>query len=106
MFARTAQSVTELIAYAERRSSGHLNMVHGDLEDASTIHEIHGILSSQPFGRPVAVDVTTTVAFKDDRAERRIVPIVSRMRNVYATDLRASDLERRENPFRLTSDQR
>ena len=96
LFLNTPQGIVELIAYAEPRSAGQLQMVQGDLEDAPTVHEVRAILSSLQFWTPVGVVVTTTHAFSDDRAERRVITIVRTQLNVFTTGVRASDLERRE----------
>jgi hypothetical protein len=48
------------------------------------VDEIHGILASIQFWKPVGVIVATTVAFHDDRAERR-EKVASLLRAVGAT---------------------
>lgn len=96
LWLRTAEGVRELIVYAEIRSGGRLRMAQGDLEDAPTVHEVQGILASQPNWKPAAVIVTTTSLFTDESAERRNLPVATRMRNVYAAEVRVRDLERRD----------
>jgi hypothetical protein len=95
VFVRTAEGVTELIAYAEP-THGRLRMAHGDLEQAPVVFELQGILSSLPHWRPIGVFVGTSALFEDERAERRQLPIAVRMMNVYAVEVRAATLERRE----------
>jgi hypothetical protein len=86
----------ELIAYAEARSTGMLNMQRGTLEDAPLVHELVSVLTSIPNWRPQSVTVSTEEIFRDERAERRALVFAVNKLNVYALGLRISDLERRE----------
>lgn len=97
VFIRTADGVTELLVYAEPMQTGMLRMTRGELDQAPVIHELDSILTSLPNWRPLGVFVATAALFRDDRAERRLLPIAARMRNVYAADVRVVDLERRES---------
>ena len=93
--------VIELIAYAEARSNGSLQMTGGFLEDAPTLHEVRRILSSQPLWRPIGVFVASNQIFDSDRAERRHLSIALRQLNISTYEVRASDLERRDTVERL-----
>lgn len=99
LFVHSADSVSgaplELIAYAELTGSGMLRMVHGTLEDAPVVHEVRRVLCSLPNWRPVAAVVATTALFRDERAERRQVPIAAHQRNIYAVEVRIADFETR-----------
>ena len=86
----------ELIAYAEANSRGMLRMQSGSLEDAPYVHELVSVLVSLPHWRPAKPIVTTTHAFRDERAERRVLQIAVNMLNVYAYGVRIADLERRD----------
>ena len=97
VFIRTADAVTELVVYAEPMQTGRLRMARGKLDQAPAIHELSSILASLPNWRPLGVFMATTALFRNDQAERRLLPTATRMRNVYATDIRVVDLERRES---------
>ena len=86
----------ELIAYAESLSTGILRMQDGTLDDAPLLHELGRVLVSIPNWQPVSAFVATSALFSDDRAERRNLSMASRRLNVYATELRIVDLERRD----------
>ena len=91
----------ELIAYAEARSTGVLQMQQGTLEDAPLIHELVSVLTSMPHWRPRSVNITTEKAFRDERAERRTLSFAVNQLNVYALGLRIADLEKRATIDRL-----
>ena len=91
-----ASAPIELIAYAESLSTGILRMQYGSLDDAPLVHEMSGVMISVPNWKPIGVFIGTTDLFRDDRAERRRLPIAAQQRNVYAVSLRIADLERRE----------
>jgi hypothetical protein len=91
----------ELIAYAEARSTGVLQMQRGTLEDAPLIHEVVSVLTSIPHWRPRAVSVTTEKIFRDEQAEQRTLSFAVNQLNVYALGVRIVDLEKRTTIDRL-----
>jgi hypothetical protein len=101
LFINSAAGATELLVYAEATHGGRLRMARGELEQAPVVHEVLGILSSLPNWRPIAVIVATTELFRHETAERRQLPIAIRMRNVFAAEVRAVDLEKREQIISL-----
>jgi hypothetical protein len=86
----------QLVAYAEARSTGRLNMQRGTLDDAPLVHELVSVLTSMPNWRPQSVTISTEEIFRDERAERRSLVFAVTKLNVYALGLRIADLEQRE----------
>jgi hypothetical protein len=96
----------ELIAWAEATSRGSLRMTRGSLDDAPAVRVVARVLSSIPLWRPVGAFIATTDVFRDERAERRLLPFATRKLNIYAIEVRISDLERREKIDQLLRDVR
>jgi hypothetical protein len=94
-------SIVELIAYAEARGNGSLEMSSGFLEDAPTLNEVHSVLCSEPLWRPIGMFVASSTVFRNERADLRQLSITLRQRNVYTFEVRASDLEHRATIERI-----
>jgi hypothetical protein len=95
VFVATRRGPVELIAHAELTSRGQLRMQQGSLDDAPVVDELVGILCSLPLWRPNAIVLATSTIFSSDKAERRVLSFSGRKLNVYASELRVVDLERR-----------
>jgi hypothetical protein len=96
LFIHDGKQATELIAWAEITGRGQLTMSRGSLEDAPTIHVINRIMVSIPLWKPVGAFVASTALFQDDQAERRNMSMAARKLNIYAMEVRVSDLESRD----------
>ena len=94
-------SIVELIAYAEARGNGSLEMSSGFLEDAPALHEVHSVLCSEPLWRPIGMFVASSTVFRNERADLRQLSITLRQRNVYTFEVRASDPEHRDTIERI-----
>jgi hypothetical protein len=93
VFAATPNGPVELIAYADRTSIGLLQMSYGSFEDVPAFRAVSRVLCNLPNWRPELVWLSTRMVFKDEYAERRILPFAVRPLNVSALELRISDME-------------
>jgi hypothetical protein len=108
LFVWTAQGPVELITYAERTSRGTLKLQAGSLEDVPTIrpHPTFRILVNIPLWVPAYLMVSSDEILVDDEAETRRMQFASRRINVYAIELRVSDLEQPAKMAKLFRDVR
>jgi hypothetical protein len=95
VFVATRQGPVELIAYAEMTARGQLRLQAGSLEDVPVVDELAGILCSVPLWRPTGILIASGRVFDEDQAERRTLIFSGRKLNVYASELRVVDLEKR-----------
>ena len=93
VFAATPNGPVELIAYADRTSIGLLQMSYGSFEDVPAFHSVSRVLCNLPNWRPELVWLSTRMVFKDEYAERRILPFAIRPLNISAIELRIGDME-------------
>lgn len=95
LFVSTPSGPVELITYAEQMHHGQLKIQYGSLEDIPTVKPWPQlrILSSIPLWKPMAVLVGTGDIFRKQEPETRRLTVSARQFNVYATEVRASDLE-------------
>ena len=93
VFAATANGPVELLAYADRTSIGLLRMSYGSFEDVPAFNSVSRVLCNLPNWRPELVWLSTRRVFKDEYAERRILPFAVRPLNISALELRISDME-------------
>ena len=93
VFAATPNGPVELIAYADRTSIGLLQMSYGSFEDVPAFRSVSRVLCNLPNWRPELVWLSTRMVFKDEYAERRILPFAVRPLNISALELRISDME-------------
>ena len=93
VFAGTPSGPVELIAYADRTSTGLLRMSYGSFEDVPAFNSVSRVLCNLPNWRPELVWLSTRRVFKDEYAERRILPFAVRPLNISALELRVSDME-------------
>ena len=93
VFAATPNGPVELIAYADRTSIGLLRMSYGTFEDIPAFHAVARVLCNLPNWRPELTWLSTRRIFKDEYAERRMLPFAVRPLNISALELRISDME-------------
>lgn len=103
LFVSAGAQPIELIAFAEAAPGRRLKMVQGTLEDVPTVgpHQMLRVLCSLPLWKPAGVMITSAAIFSEDDAETRRLPFATRMLNIYALELRLSDLERTDVVARL-----
>jgi hypothetical protein len=93
VFVGTSQGPLELTAWAEPTRSGELRMARGELSNVPAVTAITRILCNLPNWKPTAVFLASQEIFRDDRAERRQLPLAIRVLNVSAIEIRVQDLE-------------
>ena len=99
----TAEGPVELIAFAELRPIGTLEMTRGALEDVPGVrpHSSLRVLTSLSNWGPSGVLVASEAIFSDRLAERRSLKFAGRNLNVYSHELRIVDLESERSVARL-----
>lgn len=101
VFVATPNGPVELAAYAGRTSVGLLRMSHGTVEDIPAFHSVSRVLCNLPNWRPQLIWLSTRMVFKDEYAERRVLPFAVRPLNVSAMELQISDMEDPERVKKL-----
>jgi hypothetical protein len=93
VFVGTPNGPVELLAYADRTTIGLLRMSYGSFEDIPAFHSVSRVLCNLPNWRPEQVWLSTRMIFRDEFAERRILPFAVRPLNISALELRIRDME-------------
>lgn len=101
VFVGTSKGPVELITYAEPINSGQMRLSGGSFDDVPVVETVDGILCSLPNWKPVGVWMANSRIFRDERAERRLLPSAGRQLNVATIELRVRDLEDRARAERL-----
>jgi hypothetical protein len=101
VFVQTRQGPVELLAYAEMRSIGLLELTYGSMEDVPTLQSGCRVLVSLPAWRATGAFVATEAVFADIYAERRQVRLSSRQLNIYALGLEILDLREPKSLTRI-----
>ena len=91
----------ELLTFADRTSSGQLRLSSGSWEDVPIVESVRRVLCSLPNWKPSAVWLSTKRIFRDEYAERRVLPFAIRQLNIYAIELRVADMETSQSASRL-----
>lgn len=91
----------ELLTFADRTSSGQLRLSSGSWEDVPIVESVRRVLCSLPNWKPSAVWLSTKRIFRDEYAERRVLPFAVRQLNIYAVELRVADMETPESASRF-----
>jgi hypothetical protein len=99
LFTETEQ--IPLRTYAEFMVSGLLRITHGSIKDIPTIDTLRFIRVSRTGWQPVAVMAASEELFKNEYAERRMIPIAVRPVGVTAVAVRVADLEKPERVAEL-----
>lgn len=91
--AHSGTEPVELTAWAERMPTGLLQMAGGTLRDIPSMERVYRVAINLPNWKPVGMWASTEAIFFDEFTERRRIPLAFRPINVYATLLRATDVE-------------
>jgi hypothetical protein len=89
----TSTEQIPLKAYAELHRSGVMQLTSGSLKDIPVIQDFRFVRSALTGWFPGRALVASEELFKSERAERRILPIATRMVGVTAVQVRIADLE-------------
>lgn len=89
----TSTEQIPLKAYAELHRSGVMQLTSGSVKDIPIIQDFRFVRSALTGWFPGRALVASEELFKSERAERRILPIATRMVGVTAVQVRIADLE-------------
>lgn len=89
----TSTEQIPLKAYAELHRSGVMQLTSGSAKDIPVIQDLRFIRCALTGWFPGRALVASEELFRSERAERRILPIATRMVGVTAVEVRIADLE-------------
>lgn len=101
VFVHGGKEPIELLAFAERSSTGQLRLAAATFEDVPAVTHVYRVLCSLPNWKPVMVWVSSRAIFRNEYAERRQLRFGGRQLNVYAAELRIAEVEQPERAARL-----
>ncbi len=104
VFVHPGTEPIELLAFADRLSTGQLRLSTGSFEDVPAVERVNRVLCSLPNWRPVLVWASTKDIFRNEYAERRQLAFAVRHINIYALELRIADIESLEGAARVVRD--
>lgn len=104
VFVHAGAEPIELLAFADRLSTGQLRLSTASFEDVPAVERVNRVLCSLPNWTPVQVWASSKDIFRNEYAERRRLAFAVRQINIYALELRIADIETPEGAARVVRD--